>query len=476
MKVYSEISNHNESTSRKANVLITMMANKKFVPFQVLQVEISDPIDDLRTSAGHPGQRVLALIRLHSLPVGVVEVEIEHSGMSAEAFASRIWQDLGDEINEHLREDGLPPTHALPADGIQRTGTPRCEQQRAAFLARAPYTSVLVATHNRVATLGPCLDSLLALEYPNFDIIVIDNAPANNDTAAFVNQKYARTGRVRYVREDHAGLASAHNAGLAATNAPYIAITDDDVIVDRSWLAELMRGFFRAENVGCVTGMIFPAEIATEAQYWIERSAGYAKGYGRKLFDLDRNRPDSPLFPYAAGMFGSGANMAFDTQAIRALGGFDDSLGAGSIALGGDDLASFYSIIAAGHTLVYEPAAIIYHRHYREYERLRKTAYGYGAGLTAYLTGALLAHPGRVFDLARRAPLGLYYAVSAHSPKNARKAEDYPRELTAIERKGMLAGPILYLRSRWNTRGLKKRRQEAGIHEGIHSIERGQNS
>ena len=78
---------------------------------------------------------------------------------------------------------------------------------------------------------------------------------------------------------------------------------------------------------------------------------------------IPRNRAGEPLYPYTAGVFGSGANMAFRADALRAMGGFDTSLGAGSAALGGDDLAAFFDVIEAGHTLVYEPTAFVRHRH-----------------------------------------------------------------------------------------------------------------
>ncbi len=148
--------------------------------------------------------------------------------------------------------------------------------------------------------------------------------------------------------------------------------------------------------------------------------------------------------------------MAFNTKIIRQVGGFDDGLGAGSIAMGGDDLASFFQIVINGYTLVYEPAAIVYHKHYREYSKLCKTAYGYGAGLTAYLTKTLLERPARFMDIARLVPYGLFYALSNQSPKNSRKSGDYPSELNWLERKGMAAGPFLYLRSRLKMNRLKK--------------------
>ncbi len=448
------------------------MENQDF-PYRIVEVELSRPLPNLTSvdqEKGFSCKRALLLVRMHSYPIGTVEVELSQKEAPTEIYTCQIWQELGEAINAHLLRDGFTRTDKLDECLSTCHQKPTCLLEREQFVADAPDVSILVATHNRPDQLAHCLDSLLALDYPRFEIIVIDNAPSNDETEQMIVHDYQHTCKVRYVREDVPGLARAHNRGLEVTQAPYIAITDDDVRVDRHWLTELMKGFSLAERVGCVTGAIFPIEIHTKAQYWIEHSAGFSKGYQRRIYDLKDNRPEHPLFPYAAGMFGSGANMAFDTRILREVGGFDDGLGAGSMAMGGDDLASFFQIVADGYTLVYEPAAIVYHKHYREYTKLCKTAYGYGAGLTAYLTKTLLERPSRFMDIARRLPYGLYYALHGNSPKNARKTVDYPRELNWLERKGMAAGPLLYLRSRHKMNCLQKktcaRSQDSNISKG----------
>lgn len=430
-----------------------MASYETFVPYRILEVELGEPLPELSPSPIHAGgqaaERAMILVRLHTHPIGVVELDLDLAGVSSDRLAEVIWQALREPICQHMAGDGFGCVERMGGEGLPASDYLPCLADRDRLYQNPPFVSVLVATRDRADTLARCLDSLLASDYPNFEIIVIDNAPSSDETARMIETQYAGSGCVRYVREDRPGLAVAHNCGLRATDAPFIAITDDDVTVDRYWLSEIMLAFQLADKVGCVTGTIFPSEIKTRAQYWIERAAGYTKGFTRRVYNLTDHRPAHPLFPYAAGMFGSGANMSFRTEALLEVGGFDDALGVGTVAKGGDDLASFFEIIVHGWTLVYNPAAIVYHRHYREYERLRRIAYGYGAGLTAYLTRVLANHPGRIVDIARRVPHGLHHALSPGSAKNARKAADYPAELTWIERRGMLAGPFLYLRSRW---------------------------
>src|SRR5205823_7839240 len=141
---------------------------------------------------------------------------------------------------------------------------------------------------------------------------------------------------VHYVREDHPGLSFARNRGIQEAQGEIIAITDDDVVVDTYWLLELVRGFQISKKVVCVTGLVLPMELETPAQVWFEQFGGYSKGFQRRLFDLHQHHPGTPLFPYAAGRLGTGANIAFKASYLRAVGGFDPTLGTGTLAQGGE--------------------------------------------------------------------------------------------------------------------------------------------
>ncbi|MGH2344227.1 MAG: glycosyltransferase, partial [Chloroflexota bacterium] len=306
---------------------------QNFKPLRILEVELGRPLSAVPSHDSETGRtytRALALVRLHGRPLGTVELRLDADEVSGEDQARAIWRSLHEEICAHLGKDGLSEPVGLGADGLQTAAAPKCIQERDAVLADAPFASIVVATHDRAADLAVSLRSLLALDYPNFEIIVVDNAPSSSATADFMRATYGDAAMIRYVREDRPGLGRAHNRGLEDVRGEIVAFTDDDVVVDRHWLTELVKGFSVAANVGCVTGMIFPRELQTQAQLWIEQHGGFGKGYARRIFDLDENHPKSRLYPYAAGAFGSGANMAFRTPALRAMGGFDPALGAGS--------------------------------------------------------------------------------------------------------------------------------------------------
>ncbi|HWE10034.1 MAG TPA: glycosyltransferase [Solirubrobacteraceae bacterium] len=434
------------------------------VPVRVLELELSAPIEPVSLRiAGASGfyTRALCLVRLHGRPLELVWLDPDRSGIDGReeiargSVARQIWAAAGAHIRSHLAADGQLQTDSVPVRGLRPSAQPACVAARDAVRARARPASVVVATRERPAALQRCLESLLELDYPRYEIVVVDNAPRTSATRELVKRDRFRH-RVRYVCEPRPGLAAAHNRGVAEASGTFIAFTDDDVTVDRLWLLELARGFGLADGVACVTGLITPAELETRAQLLAERLWGFNKGFRERIFDRHTGH-DDVLYPYTAGTFGSGANMAFDAEVLRRLDGFDPAIGAGTVARGGDDLSMFFTVISAGYRLVYQPAAFVRHAHHADPAALERQAYGYGVGLTAFLTKAILDQPGRILELARLSPRG---AARVLDPRGGRRARgsggdgfEPPAHLTRAERRGMLYGPTAYLRSRRQARG-----------------------
>ncbi|MFI2629373.1 glycosyltransferase family 2 protein [Streptomyces collinus] len=402
-------------------------AGSGYAPVGVVDIDLVQPYE-FRPPASpapvRPTAPVLALVRLRGRPLGLVTAGRHQGGTPEE-----LWRSLAATARR-----GFP--------------LPRAVTPARAASSVPPSISVIVATHNRPGMLRECLDSLLRMEYPDFEVIVVDNAPADDVAEQLVGDAYE--GRVRYVREPRAGLAHAHNRGLALARGEIAAFTDDDTLADPGWLAALAEGFARDRGVVCVTGLIVPAELETAAQAALERHGGFAKGFAPRTWSL-RHPPQDPLFPFTAGRFGSGTNMAFRVGPLRALDGFDPATGTGTPAHGGDDLLAFFRVLTAGHTLAYQPGAIVWHRHRRTQDALDAQAFGYGAGLGAYLTGALARDPRMIPALLRRLPRGLRYAV-AQTHRKAGAGSARSRRLARLELCGLLYGPIGYLRSRRRNR------------------------
>jgi glycosyltransferase involved in cell wall biosynthesis len=378
-----------------------------------------------------------------------------HGDLSGFARAGAIVAGLGLTVVGFLGGRWRTPSrgHAAGAERSTPISDATVQQADSSTPARGALlrSTVVVATRDRPAPLHECLQSILAGSLTPEHLIVVDNAPSTQETAELVTELARTEPRLLYLREDRPGLALAHNAALPLVDTPVVAFTDDDVVVDHRWLEHLVSAFGDDNAVGCVTGLIAARELETLPQQWVEGNATFGKGLQRRVFDNRELRPADPLFPYAAGMFGSGANMAFRTACLRELGGFDDALGAGTPAKGGDDLAAFFDVITSGHRLVYEPAAVVLHRHHRHYAALRRQTYGYGAGLGAFLTRCFLRDPRMALVLLRHAPAVRRRAARILQPRPASGLPPYPVDLTVRQGLGLLSGPWRYAVSRRRT-------------------------
>ena len=424
-------------------------------PVTVAEIELTEPATVTHVSVATPTEdgrtpKALVLVRLHARPVGTIVVDAPAGAVNASSCAEAAWASFGTSLRSHLASDGLAAGQSanLPI-GVDM---PQCQRDMTA--ADPPLISVVVATRERPRSLAMCLDSLSRMDYPNYEIVVVDNAPETNATASFVAKRAQES--LCYVREPRRGLAAAHNCGLEHATGAIVAFTDDDVILDRKWLTEISRGFRAAPSAACVTGLIMPAELQTQAQLMLETHGHFGKGFEQRVVNCSTHRPADPLFPFTTGKLGSGANMAFRTDRLRQLGGFDPATGTGTTARGGDDLAAFFSVLAAGYSLVYQPTALAWHHHRRDLEALRNQAYGYGMGLGAYLTSALVDHPAMAAQALRLAPAGLRYAFHPASPRNARVGSSWPRQLVWRERRGLALGPLAYGVSRLRSRGARR--------------------
>ncbi|WP_432076443.1 glycosyltransferase [Streptomyces wuyuanensis] len=409
-----------------------------------------------------PGE-VFVLVRHRGRPVGTLTATVPDGADPAGVLAAAARDRLAPpparrpspaDARHRAAQDPKSPGAAGASGG---PAAPGGEARRAG----PPRTSVVVATRERPGRLARALDSLLAQDHPDFEVVVVDNAPLTGATRELIERTYGE--RVRYVLEPVPGLAVAHNRGVAAADGTVLAFTDDDVVADPHWLTALTAPFAEDPRVGCVTGLILPARLTTPAQILLESHGGFAKGFAPRTYDPARPPADEPLFPFTAGRFGSGANMAFRAGALRAAGGFDPATGTGTAARGGDDLYAFVRILADGHRLRYTPDALVWH-HHRETERdLRNQAFGYGAGLTAYLTALVARRPGLLPALLARLPRGLAHArmMTAHRDgargvpgEHGTASHPWPRSLSRLERRGMLAGPLGYVRARRRVSGL----------------------
>ncbi|GAA4603007.1 glycosyltransferase involved in cell wall biosynthesis [Actinoplanes octamycinicus] len=421
------------------------------LPAVVLDLELSEPLPRVSatTADGRRVQQAWALVRLFTEPLGTILVDVPEYGLSPVDLAAAIDDELGDVVRPRLGGAAIPATGFTPAT------EPAFLASRRAVLAAAPDITVVICTRERPGALARCLDSLLGQQYPNFRILVVDNAPVTGATAEVVRSA-ARRGPVTYLKEPKAGLSFARNAAVAACPGEIMAWIDDDELADPHWLAEVARALVEHPEADVVSGVIVPAELETRAQIWFEQFGGHSKGRGFVPDVFGPRHPQSPLYPLPP--FGTGANMTFRPGVIERVGGWDTALGAGTPAMGSEDTLAFTQVLLAGGTIVYQPTAVTHHYHRRDFEGLRKQMVGYGTGLTAAYTSLLLGRPGLIWRLLKLAPTAYRDLTGSDSPRVATLQADFPRELLGANRKGMIAGPRAYLRGRRAARATLRRR------------------
>ena len=412
------------------------------------------------TQGPSPVGGIQILARLHGCPVGLVVASLSQRGFTPRQLEALVAPATAEAVQAHRWRDEQAVAANLAGGAVAPSGAPRCERVRERLNDSGPALDVIVPTRNRADRLAECVDSILATGYRHVRVIVVDNDPSGPETADLVAGRADWASRVEYVWEECAGSSLARNRGIEHATAEIVAFVDDDVLVDPGWAAGLVAAFLEEPEAGCVTGPIIATELETQAQMWIEEYGGFSKGFVRRVFDPLDPRAEVPLFPYAAGTYGSGGNMAFRRETIIEIHGFDPALGLGMAARGGEDLAAFTGALLSGRRLVYEPSMMVRHHHHRSYERLRRVILGYGVGLGAYLAKTVYDRPSTLLEVARRTPPGLTYLLSPESPKNAHKSADYPRELTFRELAGLAWGPFAYGLGRLELRRRHKRQSD----------------
>jgi GT2 family glycosyltransferase len=408
-------------------------------PVAVRVLDVGRPLNDFGLSCPRPRsdyRSLLAIVRLAEDPIGVATFPLEPGGrVTSASLAAGLHRQLGAELDEAYRQAGK--RHPAPVAVVSGSAA-------VADTGPLPSLSVVVPTCCNPGRLERCVRSILKCDYADFEVIVVENRPRESNTARMLVERFPGERRLRYMEEPRPSASLARNAGLAGAEGEIVAFTDDDVVVDPLWLRASVEALLGARGVACVTGLILPLALESESQLVLEQFAGFGKGFRRATYRLPDARQENPLLPYAAGALGSGASIVMLTEIAREIGGFDPALGPATPAHGGEDLDLLVRVMRRGHSLTYEPRAIVWHEH--PGARLRRQVYRYGVGLGAMLGKQLIAGPERR-DFVRAVPAGLRYLRDPRSRKNGTKPTDYPRRLTWLERLGVAFGPVLYLLS-----------------------------
>ena len=310
-----------------------------------------------------------------------------------------------------------------------------------------PTVTVAVCTRDGAGRLRDCLASLTAIDYPRdlLDLLVVDNAPLDAATRDLVESEFPS---IRYVSEPRPGLDWARNRAIIEAAGEIITYTDDDVSVDAGWVEAMARVFAEESEADAVTGLVVPDEIDVESQRLFEAYGGFGRGFDRRYYRVNTMAGERAASSHGgAGKFGTGANMAFRRSAFTRAGMFDPALDVGTPTNGGGDLEMFFRVLKTGGVLVYEPAAIVRHRHRRTREQPRTQLADNGTGFYSYLVRIAGMYPDERSAVVR---LGISWLFSWNVRRLIRsfvRPGEFPRELILAELRGSFTGMRRYRRA-----------------------------
>jgi glycosyltransferase involved in cell wall biosynthesis len=304
--------------------------------------------------------------------------------------------------------------------------------------------TVVICTRDRPEGLWRTLDSLARQSDPGFEVLVVDNALDGAVARSCVDFDGLS---VRSCHEPEPGLSRARNRGLSQVRSELIAWIDDDEVADPYWVASIKRGFAHPDRPDAVAGLMLPAELETAAQVNFERYGGFNKGRGVEPVALRAGTPSvfDPLYPLPN--FGAGGNMAFRTERLRAIGGFDNRLGPGTLSLNGEETRALSLLLEHGSTILHWPPAITWHYHRQTDEALEKQFFGYSAGLTAFFMSMILTSPKYLWRILQFVPRGVNRMLANRGAgQRDSPTGGVPDHLLRAGRKGLVQGAWLYLR------------------------------
>ena len=215
-----------------------------------------------------------------------------------------------------------------------------------------PKVSVIVCAYNADRTIDSCLASLKELNYPNYEVIVVNDGSSDRTLEIAESYDY-----IKLISQENKGLSVARNVGLAAATGDIIAYTDSDCVADPDWLTYMVAKFL-SSGLSAVGGPNFPPPEDSLVPSCVAVSPG---------------GPTHVLLSDEVAEHIPGCNMAFRREALEEIGGFDPLF-----RNAGDDIDVCWRLQDKGYTIGFSPAAVVWHYRRNTVKDYLKQQRGYG--------------------------------------------------------------------------------------------------
>lgn len=250
-----------------------------------------------------------------------------------------------------------------------------------------PVVTVVICTRSRSRKLERCLDSIKHSTYKDFRVIVVDQTPRQKWSLGISTSHP----NIRYLPTNTIGLALARNLGVSLCSSELVAFTDDDCIVEPTWLAKVVECFESYPDVIGVFGRVLAWPRGGEKLNYVHTvtklgtTTYCSTASGLQCFALTDlpviNIARTPCLPYAN--LGSGNNMAFRLSWLEEFGGFIEQLGAGTSLYSAEDTELQYRALRRGFTLLYSPEPLVFHDRWLTPKDAARVMDGYLVGVLA---------------------------------------------------------------------------------------------
>jgi len=227
---------------------------------------------------------------------------------------------------------------------------------------RLPRVSIVVPVLNRKELIGKCIESLLKLDYPSFEVVVVDNG--STDKTREIVSNYP----VRLVVKEGGGPYVARNEGIRQANGEIVAFTDSDCVVAQNWLLNLIRNYTN-DKIGGVCGEIFSYTPRTIAEKFADLIGVQRVGKLNLTNQWALLRRDSNRFLFPDSV---AANASYRKRVLKEINGFDEEI------ISGGDVEIGWRVLDAGYDLIFDPEAVVWHKHRDSLWKLFKQFFRWG--------------------------------------------------------------------------------------------------
>jgi GT2 family glycosyltransferase len=228
---------------------------------------------------------------------------------------------------------------------------------------RTPNVSVVICTRNRGSEIVRTIESIIANDFTEFELIIIDQSTTNDTQVAVA--PFLSDGRVRYVRTDQTGVSRSRNRSLSEASCEFVLNTDDDCVVATDWIAANLRALMAEPRAAIVFGDVIAPDVQA-ANFYTPESRARSDFVVRSIWSWKSTDGAN---------VGIGASMAMRKSMLAAIGGFDTSLGPGSPLQNAEDTDISLRAVLAGQRIVRTRAVRVTHfgaRHHDDYRQLMR--------------------------------------------------------------------------------------------------------